>query len=507
MFSPSALVDLLHPAVLAPWLLGMVFGIFVGSTPGLTATMAVALIVPISYHLPPAAGLALIIGVSFTAIFAGDIPATYLRIPGTPASAAATLDGHMMARQGKGRLALQLDLLCSSIGGLIGVVLLVLVAPQLARFALQFTFYEYFWLGLLGLSMSALVSQSSLFKGLTAAALGMLLSTVGVSAAVPRFTLGSSELMNGLEVIPLMIGLFGMAEVFRALSSDQSLAASAAEKDEPAPLMTTLLTIWRHKLTVVISSLTGTVVGALPGAGADIAAWAAYGVAQRTSREPERFGKGIEEGVIAPTSANNAAVGGAWIPALVFGVPGDAVTAIVLPAMLVYNVKPGPRIFTDSGEVMQQLFAIALLTQVLLLPAGLLGLRAFRLVLSLPRAYILTGVMIFSVVGSFAVRQSMFDVYVMLAAGLLGWFLEARQVPVAPVVLGLILGPIVEDNLRRGMISGGGSFVPFITRPYCLAMIALLAVGLLAPLAMRLKRRLGESPRQDNDSFKPTSSA
>jgi TctA family transporter len=318
----------------------------------------------------------------------------------------------------------------------------------------------------------------------------MLLSTVGISAAVPRFTLGSSELMNGLEVIPLMIGLFGVAEVFRALSSGQSLAASAADKDQPASLLTTLLTVWRHKLTVVVSSLTGTVVGALPGAGADIAAWGAYGVAQRTSREPERFGEGIEEGVIAPTSANNAAVGGAWIPALVFGVPGDAVTAIVLPAMMVYNVKPGPRIFIESGDVMQQLFAIALLTQILLLPAGMLGLRAFRLVLSLPRAYILTGVMVFSVVGSFAVRQSMFDVYVMLAAGLLGWFLESRQVPVAPVVLGLILGPIVEDNLRRGMISGGGSFVPFLTRPYCLMMIALLAAGLLAPLAVRRRTRL-----------------
>ena len=494
------LADLLTPSILIPWLAAMAFGVFVGATPGLTATMAVALIVPISFHMPdPNAGLAMIIGVSFTAIFAGDIPATYLRIPGTPASAAATLDGHELAKQGKGGFALLLDLLCSCLGGLIGVGLLTLVAAPLASFALKFSDFEYFWLGILGLSMSAFVTQGNTGRGLIAAMLGVLIGTVGMDVVTgsPRYPileeLGSVELMRGFSFIPVMIGLFGIAEVLRNIKSDVSWSESSVVSSKTS-LPVTLAAIWKHKVTMFVSAITGTFIGALPGAGADVAAWGAYGLAKKTSRDPDKFGSGAVEGVIAPTSANNAAVAGAWIPALVFGVPGDAVTAIVLGAMLMYDITPGPELFKGEMTQVRGIFWIAFLTQLLLLPAGFLGLKAFGIVLRLPRRFVLVAVVVFSVVGAYALNNSMFDVYVMLAFGLVGYVLESHNIPLAPLILGLILGDLVERKLRTGLISSGGDFTPMFTRPICIALIVLLVAMMVGGPLMKSMQRKSKSP-------------
>ncbi|MCB9923923.1 MAG: tripartite tricarboxylate transporter permease [Planctomycetaceae bacterium] len=474
----------------------MAFGVFVGATPGLTATMAVALIVPISFHMSdPNAGLAMIIGVSFTAIFAGDIPATYLRIPGTPASAAATLDGHELAKQGRGGFALMLDLLCSCIGGLVGVGLLMLVASPLASFALLFSDFEYFWLGVLGLSMSAFVTQGSTARGLIAAMLGVLIGTVGMDVVTgsPRYPMleefGSVELMRGFSFIPVMIGLFGIAEVLRNVETDVSWSASSVEASA-TPLTESLVAMWRHKFTMLVSAISGTIIGALPGAGADVAAWGAYGLAKKTSRQPDTFGKGAIGGVIAPTSANNAAVAGAWIPALVFGVPGDAVTAIVLGAMLMYDITPGPELFKGDMTQVRGIFWIAFFTQFLLLPAGYLGLKVFGTVLRLPRRFVLAAVVVFSVVGAYALNNSLFDVYVMLAFGLVGYFLESKRIPLAPLILGLILGELVERKLRTGLISSGGDFTPMFTRPICVGLILVLAAMLTSgPLLKAIRLR------------------
>jgi TctA family transporter len=446
--------------------------------------------VPISFRLEPTAGLAMIIGVSFTAIFAGDIPATFLRIPGTPASAAATLDGYQMARRGQGSLALTLDLFCSAIGGLIGVVLLILVAPPLASLALQFSFTEMFWLAVLGLSLSALVSTGSTAKGWLAALLGMLLSTVGIDVVrgVPRFTFGSEQLMSGLDFIPVMIGLFGLSEVLRNVGSRTSHQEAAVSEPGRLPLRRAALEILLHWPRVLSSALAGTAIGALPGAGADIAAWGAYGIAQKTSRQGSQFGTGVVDGVIAPTSANNAAVAGAWIPALVFGIPGDAVTAIVLGALMMYNIKPGPLIFEHSGSAIRAIFAIALITQFLLIPAGLTGIKAFGWIMRLPRGIVMTGVVVFSLVGSYSLRNNLFDVYVMIAFGLVGLLMEARRVPLAPLILGLILGPMIEENLRVGLINSDGSLAPFFFRPISAALVALLLASYLLVPGLRWLR-------------------
>lgn len=456
----------------------MILGIFVGGAPGLTATMAVALIVPLTFHMSPAAGLAMILGVSFCAIFAGDIPATYLRIPGTPASGAAVLDGYEMTRKGKGSLALSLDLTCSVLGGLIGITILIFVAPILARFALKFTNFEYFWLALFGLSMSAVISRGTKIKGVVSMTLGLIFAAVGIdiTTGYPRFTFGSTELMSGIGFIPAMIGLFGLSEVFKSALSPENFKTPTITEKIQISFASVGRILYKFKLLIVRSSIIGTVIGALPGAGADIAAWVSYGMAKKMSKRSEQFSTGIEEGIIAPTSANNAALGGTWIPALVFGIPGDTITAIVLGAMMMYGLKPGPLIFQQNAFLVDQIFSVAIVSQFFLLLIGWLGIRLYTYLFKFPRNIVLVGVLIFSVVGSYALRSGLFDVSVMLGFGVLGYAMERFGVPLPPLILGLILGPMIEDNLRVGLVKSDGSFSPFFMRPISLTLFLLLLI-------------------------------
>lgn len=472
----------LKPDVLLPLLMSMFFGIFVGAMPGLTATMAVALVIPLTYYMKPVAGLAMVLGVSFTAIFAGDIPATFLRIPGTPASGAAVLDGFEMSKKGKGSLALMLDLFCSAIGGLIGVIILITVSPPLAKFALRFTHFEYFWLGVFGLSMAAVLSRGNTIKGLMSAVLGLLISTVGidVTTGYPRFTFGVTDLMDGVGFIPAMIGLFGLSEVFKRVTERSQLQLSAVSEAVKPNLKEAFKNIWKHKFTLIRGALIGTFIGALPGAGADVAAWVSYGVEKNLSRD-EELGKGSIRGVIAPTSANNAAIGGTWIPALVFGLPGDSITAIVLGAMLMYGLRPGPMIFTQSRDLVGQLFAVAILVQILLIPIGWLGIKAFSMFVKLRTGVVMTAVTVFCIIGSYALRNSVFDVYVMFVFGLIGYAFEKLKIPLAPMILGLILGKTIEDNLRVGLIKTKGNFLPFLTRPISVVLFILILLVLVVP--------------------------
>ena len=484
------LFTVLKPDVLFPLLLSMFFGIFVGAIPGLTATMAVALIIPLTYYMKPIAGLAMVLGVSFTAIFAGDIPATFLRIPGTPASGAAILDGFELNKKGKGSLALMLDLFCSALGGLIGVIILITVSPPLAKFALKFTHFEYFWLGIFGLSMAAVLSRGNTVKGLMSATLGLLISTIGidVTTGYPRFTFGVTDLMDGVGFIPAMIGLFGLSAVFKRVTEKSQLQLSAVSEVVKPNSKETFKHIWKHKFTLIRGALIGTFIGALPGAGADVAAWVSYGVEKNVSKD-EELGTGSIRGVIAPTSANNAAIGGTWIPALVFGLPGDSITAIVLGAMLMYGLRPGPMIFTQSKDLVTQLFTVAVLIQVLLLPIGWLGIKAFSLFVKLKTSLVMVAVTVFCIIGSYALRNSVFDVYVMFIFGLIGYAFEKLRIPLAPMILGLILGRTVEDNLRVGLIKTKGSFLPFLSRPISLTLFVMIVLVLIVPPLTKILSR------------------
>jgi TctA family transporter len=494
----EAMLSLFSLDILLPWLLAMVLGVFIGAMPGLTATMGVALIVPLTFHMQPIAGLAMILGLSFTSIFAGDIPATFMRVPGTPASGAAVLDGYEMSKRGRGSLAIMIDLFCSTLGGLIGVILLITISPTLAKFALKFTHFEYFWLGVLGLSMSAVITKESNIKGLISVSGGLLLSTIGIdpSTGFPRFTFGNINLMGGINFIPVMIGLFGISEVLRAIStqSQDQLDSAAVMQREKVKILDVLKIMGRNKRLIGQSSLIGTLIGALPGAGADIAAWVSYGLAKKTSKSPEKFGTGSEEGVIAPTTANNAALGGTWIPALVFGIPGDTITAIVLGAMLMYGLKPGPLVFQDNKILINQIFSVALLSQIFLLILGYLGIKAFTWVFKFPKNIVLAGITIFSLVGSYAIRMNIFDVLLVAVFGILGFFMEKIKVPLAPFILGLVLGPMIEDNLRIGLIKSDGRILPFLTRPIS-AMFALILLFLFLyePIMGLVRKARGKS--------------
>lgn len=482
------IMDLFCPEVLIPWILSMFLGIFVGGIPGLTATMAVALIAPISYYMNPLAGFAMVLGVSFTAIFAGDIPATLLKMPGTPSSGTAILDGYELAKQGKGGLALTIDLICSALGGLVGVLALILLAPFLANFALKFTHYEYFWLGIFGLSIAAILSKGNTIRGLISACLGLFISTIGMDATTgyPRFTFGSIELLGGIEFIPAMIGLFGFSEVLNIVSSRSELKNSGVKGDFKLPFKEALSIIWDNKWTFIKSSIIGTFIGALPGAGADIAAWVSYGVAKNSSKEPEKFGTGSMEGVIAPTSANNASLGGTWIPALVFGIPGDSITAIVLGIMLMYNLQPGPLVFQNNPNIIKGLFSIAIISQFFLIIVGYIGIKLFGVVLKLPQNIIAPIVTVFSFVGAYAIRNSVFDIGVMIVFGLIGYLLNKINVPTPPMILGIILGPMVENNLRIGLIKTNGSFWPFLARPISAILVIIIVVLYSAPYIFKL---------------------
>jgi putative tricarboxylic transport membrane protein len=492
----QAFLSVFELKILIPWLLAMIFGVFVGAIPGLTATMAVALIVPLTFYMQPIAGMAMILGVSFCAIFAGDIPATFLRIPGTPASGAAILDGYEMNIKGRGPLALALDLTCSVIGGLLGVLILILVAPVLARFALRFTNFEYFWLAILGLSMAAVISKGTKVKGAISGILGLLFATIGVdiTTGYPRFTFGSMQLMDGIGFIPAMIGLFGISEVFKNVLLPETLKNPAIIEKIQMSFKSVGRLVYKFKFLILQSTVIGNFIGALPGAGADIAAWVSYGVAKKVSRRADQFGTGIEEGVIAPTTANNSALAGTWIPALVFGIPGDSITAIILGAMMMYGLKPGPLIFQQNQFLVNQIFSVALVSQLFLLVIGWIGVKAFTYAYKFPRNVVLAGVGVFCIVGSYALRNNLFDVGVMLFFGILGFVMERNQIPMVPLILALILGPMIEDNLRVGLVKSDGSFSPFLIRPICSAFVVLFLFlffwgPISKPLKWALKRR------------------
>jgi len=479
------------------------FGIFVGSIPGLTATMAVALMVPLTFFLSDVQAIAAIVTTVTCSIFAGDIPATLVRIPGTPASAAYAGDAYALTKRGRHLEPLKVSLVFSVIGGLFGTLVLAVAAPQLARIATRFTSYEDFWLYMLGLTCAAIVSHDSRIKGALALLIGLLLSTVGLGTdySVPRLTFGSDALIAGINFIPAMIGLFGVSEVLRnALAPPEATAASTADSvvgsQETGPF-----SVWRfawcRKFSLLRSSAIGSFVGMLPGAGADIAAWISYAVSKRFSSRPQEYGEGSLEGMGDATGANNAALGGAWIPALVFGIPGDSVTAIAIGVLLMKNITPGPKIFDTSENADQAVLAFAiyatfLVANLILIPLGSLAIRVGSQLVRVPRRILLPVILLYCIVGSYAMNASYFDVWVMLAMGLLGFMLESNKVPLGPVVLGIILGGELEHRFIQ-CITKDASPQAFLSNPISITLAA-LCVGLwCAPAVLKLIRRSGQT--------------
>lgn len=495
---------LADPTLLVVVLLSGIYGLFIGAIPGLTATLAAALLVPIAFFLDPLPAIASIITMSAMAIFAGDIPSALVRIPGTPASAAYTEDAYRLTQSGKGALVLGVSLVGSAIGGIFGAVVLIAAAPVLAAFALNFTSYEYFWIAVLGLTAAVIISRGSQVKGAISLLLGLFLATVGmdVSLGFTRFTFGQEALAGGISFIPAMIGLFGLSEVLRNVI-DPAARATRRRMETKGILRTTLRTLWKYKRSVLSGNLIGSGVGALPGAGGDVAAWVSYAATKNASKEGHLFGTGHVQPVVSAGSANNSALASAYVPALAFGIPGDTITAILIGVLLVKGVEPGPSLFTEQTPTLYAIYLIFIVANLLLIPLGLLAIKASGQLVRAPRAVLLPTIVAFCIVGSYAINNGKLEIIAMVVLGVLGYLMEKVDIPVAPMVLGLVLGPIVEKNFMQSVIKTQWDLSQFFTRPISAVLMVTCLLVLSYPLLRAVvgavwRRRSGGWSRGDD---------
>lgn len=485
----TAAESLADPLTLLVILLAGAFGLLIGAIPGLTATLGAALLIPFTFFLDPIPAIAAIISMSAMAIFSGDIPGALLRMPGTPSSAAYTDDAYALTKKGKGALALGVSLIGSMIGGLVGALVLMFVAPVLGRFAMQFTSYEYFWVAVLGLTAAVIISSGSQVKGALALLMGLLISTVGLDVTLgqPRFTFGSTELYRGIDFIPAMIGLFGLSEVLRTVSTPKTLIQEIPTLQTQGYIRESFKAMWTYRGKLTQGSIVGSLVGVLPGAGADIAAWISYAVAKNTSKERDQYGKGAVEPIVASGAANNAALGSAFVPTLAFGIPGDSITAILIGVLLVKGIQPGPTLFTQQTATLYSLYLVFIIANLLMLPLGLALIKGSTAILRVPRPALMASIVAMSVVGAYAINNGYLEVLIVLVFGILGVVFERNGIPLAPVVLGIVLGPIVERNFMSSVIKTDWDLLQFFTRPISAILIVLVALLLMYPV---LERRL-----------------
>lgn len=471
--------------VLAYLLGGVILGAIFGALPGLTATMGVAVLTPVTFWLSPEEGLAMLLGIYGGAIPAGNLPAILINVPGTPASIAASWDGYALTKKGDAGLALGISALWSGAGQIISILFLAVAAFPIAQFALRFGPAEYFGLALFGISLMAGVSGRHVIKGLLAGTFGLALSTVGLDPmnAYPRYTFGMPDFLDGISFVPVMIGLFGLAEVLTQMSG-----GTGASERAPGLLGRTMPR-WAELRAMLPTGLAGagigTFVGAVPAAGGDIGSVIAWEQARRTSKDSEEFGKGSKKGLAAACASCNAAIGGAMTTMLTLGIPGDAPSAVLIGALLIHGIQPGPLLFRDKTAFVYTIVVLMLLAAVLVTLVGLAAAKPLARALRIPNAWLWAGIVLFGTVGSYALNNAVVDVWAMFAAGVVGFLLRRAEVPLGPLVLGLILGPMMEANLRRALILSRGDWMGTLSRPIVLFFLVATLVSLAWPLLRR----------------------
>ena len=476
-----ALASLAGPWQLAYALGATLVGIIIGILPGLSATLGVALFTTLTVKMAPNDAILVLICVYVGAIYGGSRTAILLNIPGTAANAAACLDGNMLARQGKAGRAMGIATTGSVAGSLFGVVALAMFTPMLAEVALSFGAFEFFWLGMVGIMMSGSLTGSNPLKGWLMGLLGIFVATIGLDPihAHPRFTFDQNAMTGGIGLIPALVGAFGFAEILTVMS-DPKVKPVKSTTDSVLPKIGDLLQYWR---TIFRSGLIGVFVGILPGVGEDMASWSSYAAAKRASRERELFGKGSVEGLMAAETGDNAAVPGALIPALALGIPGSAPSAVLMAAMIIHGAQPGPMLMVNQPQFIYDVVGITLVATLAILLFGLIMVRPILWVLQVPREIIMPIVFVLCVLGSYSITQRLFDVWVMLVSGIVCYLLRRRGFPVAPFVLGLVLGDIVDKSLRRGLVLSDGSLEPFFTRPISGVLAVVVAIMLLSQIS------------------------
>ena len=487
----NALPLVFDPFNLTVMLVCALFGLFIGAVPGLSATMATAMLVPVTFYMDPVPAIGAIVTMSAMAIFASDIPTALIRIPGTAASAAYVDDLYKLSQKGKAGLGLGLCVVTSAIGGVFGTLVLMLAAPQLAEVSLNFTSFEYFWLALLGLSAAIMLGTGSIVKSIMALCVGLLIASVGLdgSSGYPRFTYGQESLLSGISFVPALIGFFAIPEVIRALVHRDSTEQAKSISKVSELFQGMGKTLWKFKGNLARGSVLGTIIGILPGAGSDIASWITYAISKKFSKTPEKFGTGYEEGLVDSGAANNSALSGAYVPALVFGIPGDSITAIVIGVLYVKGLNPGPMVFINNAVEVNAIFMVFMLANLLMVPLGILAIILAAPVLKVSKTALAPLILGFAIVGSFAIDLSITSIIVMLVVGVMAYLMEENDIPVAPAVLGLVMGTLVERNLITSLIKGDNSLMPFFERPIA-AVLGVLTLALwFMPLLFKLYKK------------------
>lgn len=477
---------------------GVGVGVIIGAMPGLTATMGIAIALPLTFGMPPETGLTLLCSIFVGGIHGGGIPAILIKTPGTPASSATILDGFALSERGEASLALGIHVFSSSTGSFLSTILLIFGSTLLAKFALQFGPAEFFLLALFGLSVVSAVTGDSVVKGLLTAALGLLLSTVGMDPIVgfSRFSFGVWELMDGFNLVPALIGLFAIAQVFVELDHIDVAIVKAAKIKLKLP---TAAQVKQCSLTIIKSSFLGTLIGAIPGPGAVLGSFIPYAEAKRSSKHPEEFGKGSIEGIAAAEAGNNSAAIGAIIPTLTLGIPGEAATAVLLGGLMILGLRPGPMLFKDNALLVYTVFAAILVSAVVLFFIGIFLAQHIGKLIIIPKKILLPMILLLCVVGSFAIRKSIFDIGVALGFGVLGYLLAKFNYPAVPVLLGLILGPIAESNFRRALMISRGDPMIFFNNGFAIGIIVLTIVSLIFGyrLTQNLNKRFAGEARKE----------
>lgn len=486
----NGLLTAFSPAVLPVLVFGVVGGIVLGALPGLTATMGVAILLPFTFGMDSTPALVMLIGVYIGGIYGGSIAAILLKTPGTPASAATVLDGHTLAAKGQAARALSISAVASFVGGLISTIVLIAIAPLLANFALRFNAPEYFALALFGLTIIASVSAQNILKGLLAGTIGLLVSTVGLDpiSSVPRFTFGVMDLYSGVNVIPVLIGLFALSEAINQI--EKLLSEKRAEIPKFDHKLLSKQDLKEMMPTAIKSGVLGTSIGSVPGAGADISAFVCYNEAKRASKNPSEFGQGSVKGLAAAEAGNNGVTGGSLVPLLTLGVPGDAVAAVLLGALIVQGLTPGPLLFAQNPDVVYGVFSSMLVANIVMLIVGLIGIRFFCRIIEVPKILMIPIIIFLSVVGAYAINNSMFDVGIAIAFGFLGFVLGKMDIPSSPILLAIILGPMAETNLRKALLMYDNSWSFLYERPIALAFVALAVFSVFSTIKMKNKAKL-----------------
>lgn len=461
------------------WMIGGVFfGVIFGALPGVSATMAIVLCISFTYTMKPVVAIAFLSAVYCAAITGGGITAILFKIPGTPSSAATVLDGYPMVQRGEAGKALSISLVCSGLGGLASAIIMFLLTQPLMRLALEFGSPEMFAVCCLGLSVLIFLDENHKLNTFASAIIGLWLGTIGMDyfSSVPRFTFGTSKLLDGVEALPFMLGLFAAVEIYSAVVKPRDESAYSSDKQADISKLCSFRDIWELKWTALRSGVLGTVIGIMPGAGATIASWLSYTMEAKFSKHPEMLGKGDSHGIAASETANNAATGGAMVPLLAMGVPGSNAAAMMMTALAIHGVQMGPLLLKAQPEFLSATFLSMIFANIIMIFISLMVAKIFAKILKIPYYVLGTFIMLLAMTGCYAYQNSMVDVYIMVAGGIFGYFFKKYGFNSSALVLGLVLGPMTEKHLRRGLSLCDGNFLKFFESPIVVGIFAIIAI-------------------------------